>query len=86
MPTASPPGTPIPRSRIRMPAISGARYITAPTDRSIPAISSTKVMPMAAIPMKDDCLTMLPRLSAERKSGFWTPNQASTATKIAAVA
>ncbi len=48
----------------RKPAISGARYMTDPTERSIPAVSSTKVMPTAAMPMKAACLTMLPRFRA----------------------
>ena len=40
-----------------------------PTERSMPAVSSTKVMPMAAMPMKAACLTMLARLSGARKRG-----------------
>ena len=57
------------------PAISGARYMTEPTERSMPAVSRTKVMPMAAMPMKAACLTMLARLSGERKPGACRPNQ-----------
>ena len=68
------------------PAISGARYITEPTERSMPAESRTKVMPMAAMPMKAACLTMLARLSGDRKPGVWAPNQARTAMKMSTVA
>jgi hypothetical protein len=39
--------------------------MTEPTDRSIPAVSSTKTMPTAAMPMKLACLTMLDRLGRE---------------------
>ena len=35
----------------RCPRIATARYMTAPTDRSIPAVSRTKVMPMPRIAM-----------------------------------
>ena len=84
--TARPPATPTPASRMAKPAISGARYMTLPTERSMPAVSSTKVMPIAAMPMKADCLTMLARLSGARKPGVCTPNQRSTARKIRSVA
>ena len=79
---ANPAGTGRSSARIAMPAISGARNITAPTERSIPPVSSTKVMPSAAIPMKEDCLTMLARLSGIRKAGACSPNHRSTAPKI----
>ena len=36
----------------------------APTDRSMPATSSTKVMPIAMMPMCAAWLTMLMKLSA----------------------
>ena len=68
------------------PAMSGARYMTEPTERSMPAVSRTKVMPMAAMPMKAACLTMLARLSGERKPGACRPNQRRTATKMRRVA
>jgi hypothetical protein len=50
------------------PAISGARYMTEPTERSMPAVSSTKSCPTAAMPTNDACLTMLPMLSALHES------------------
>ena len=43
-------------------------------------------MPIAAMPMKAACLTMLPRLSGDRNPGACAPNQSSTATNMSSVA
>ena len=44
-----------------------------PTLRSIPAVSITKVMPTATIPVKLACLRMLASDSAPRNRGACTP-------------
>ena len=38
-------------------------YMFEPTERSMPPVSSTKVMPTAMTPTNDACLTMLQRRS-----------------------
>ena len=44
-----------------------------PTLRSIPAVSSTKVMPTAMMPVKLACLTMLASELGPRKRGACSP-------------
>ena len=53
-----------------------------PTLRSMPAVSSTKVMPTAMMPVKLACLTMLASESGPRKRGACNPKKRSTARKI----
>ncbi len=43
--------------------------MSEPTERSIPAVRSTKVMPVARIPSDADCTTMLTRFGISRKRG-----------------
>ena len=53
-----------------------------PTLRSMPAVSSTKVMPTAMMPVKLACLTILASESGPRKRGACNPKKRSTARKI----
>ena len=50
-------------------------YMFEPTERSMPAVSSTKVMPTAMTPMKDACLTMLRMFSALKKFAALQPEE-----------
>ena len=52
---------------MKTPRMHGATYMLAPTDRSMPAISSTKVMPIAMIAMCADWVRMLMKLTGVRK-------------------
>ena len=51
------------------PATAAETNMTAPTDRSIPAVSRTNVMPVATIPTEAHCTTMFTRLAGSRKRG-----------------
>ena len=52
---------------------------TEPTERSIPPVRITNVMPMASTPLIDVCSRMFEILPGVRKNGF---EAASTATRI----
>ena len=51
----------------KYPAAIAERYMFDPTERSMPAVSRTKIMPTAITPVNDACLTMLPTLSGPKK-------------------
>ena len=55
---------------IRSAAATAHNAITAPTERSIPPVRMTSVMPTAMIPFSDAKRTMLSRLREVRKT-FW---------------
>src|SRR5882672_920902 len=54
--------------------------MTAPTDKSTPAVSNTKVMPVATMPVAEVWMRILTRLSPARNFGDIAPNTASTMT------
>jgi hypothetical protein len=58
---------------MRYPADIAERYMFEPTLRSMPAVSSTKVMPTAMTPMKLACLMMLAIDSSPRNRGACRP-------------
>src|SRR5688500_5170761 len=66
-----------------MPSSATDRYITAPTDRSIPAVSRTKVMPMPRIAICDAWIRILVKFWTSRNRSDSDPNTASTTTNRA---
>ncbi len=56
-------------------------YIVAPTERSMPPVSSTMVMPTARSPTKADELTMLEKFVMVAKRGSRTLKSTKTNTK-----
>ena len=55
--------------------------MVAPTDKSTPAVSRTKVMPMATIAVDDACTPMFMRFCPVKNCGESTPKTASTTAK-----
>ena len=94
-PTSTPPETPArhaaaqpaPKVRIATTAKAAPKSSAMPTDRSIPPLATTSVMPSATISSTAEFSTMLSRFRASRKTGFHsaknTANSASTAGKPA---
>jgi hypothetical protein len=62
--------------------ITPVKPTTEPTDRSMPAVIITYVMPIAMNPMIDDCRTTFVRLSTSRKFGAAALRYRKTPTKI----
>ena len=54
---------------------------TEPTDKSIPAVRITKVIPMAIMPIIDDCKMMFWRLKVLKKTGDCNEKNAPTTSK-----
>ena len=77
-PMATSMGTPCCRS---MPMTAPVMYIVAPTERSMPPVSSTMVMPTATRPTKADVLTMLEKLVNVAKRGSRRLKSTKTSTK-----
>ena len=75
---ASSMGTPCCRS---MPTTAPVMYIVAPTDRSMPPVRSTMVMPTATRPTKADVLTMLEKFVNVAKRGSSRLKSRKTSTK-----
>jgi hypothetical protein len=87
--TLVPPGSVTPPSRrLRDPLATVAQTMPEkaniePTERSMPAVRMTKVMPTARIPMKEIWRITLKMLNAERKFGRSTERMITrTARKI----
>src|ERR1700722_3899649 len=81
MPTAMLAGRSIPAS-IRIPLIIGQNASRPASDRSIPLMTMTNVIPTAQMPVMDDCLTTLSRFDGSRKCGTCEPSARKAATGI----
>ncbi len=69
--------------RAKLVATHAANATIAPTERSMPPVTMTKVMPTAMMPMTEICLSMLVRLDMVRNTlelNDSTTNSATNAT------
>jgi hypothetical protein len=86
MPPRMASGTGSPAPVIIETPTTPARAATDPTDRSMPAVIMTSVMPMAMTATTAVCEPMLKRLSAERKTGEANERKAKTTMSAPAAA
>ena len=64
------------------PATAAETNMIAPTERSMPAVRRTKVMPVATIPTEAHWTTMFTRLAGSRNRGERAEKTAPTRTRM----
>ena len=83
-PTASPTrieiGTGIPNSTDSLPMMTDTITMTAPTDKSMPAVNTTSDCAAARVPTTATCCRISDRLKAEKKLGAISPKAPTDST------